>query len=373
MNVGGLMTYSEYVGQEFRKNFHDKKQNRIALFGSGEFSKSVLENCKDYDICCMFNSTTEKECLKYGKPLFNYMEIEKIKPEFIVILARKKSIDDIYNLIQDVCRENEIKLLDYWGNNLYKYYSMEEMQRRWDQYCQLTEEKLMHQIEEHEVISFDVFDTLVMRKVPKPDDLFELMEMELQKKNIHLQNFSKLRKEAERNNKICNPNIYEIYQYEGFKGTGDSEVIRLMELEKEEELLITRECIANALRYARRLGKRIYLISDMYLPHDILQKMLRTLGITEYDKLYVSCDYRQRKSQRLYEIFKSDVRGKSYLHIGDNEDADGICARANFIDTFLIRSGIELYEKNYSKKKYASKKELGAYIAKEYNNPFHRS
>lgn len=367
------MTYSEYVVQEFQKNFDDKKQNRMALFGSGEVSKSVLENCRDYNICCMFDSGTEKECLKYGKPLLNYMEIEKIKLEFIVVVARKKSTNDIYDLIRDICKKNEIRILDFWGNDLYEYYSTEEVQRRWNEYCKLTQEKLMYQIKEHEVISFDVFDTLVMRKVPKPDDIFELMEFELQKRGIHIQNFPKLRKEAERNNRICNPNIYEIYQYEGFKETGYSEIIRKLELEVEGEMLIRRESIVDSLRYANRLGKRVYLISDMYLPHDILQKMLRQLGITGYDKLYVSCDYRQRKSQHLYEIFKSEVPGKSYLHIGDNEDVDGICAEANSIDTFLIQRGIELYEKNSSKKRYDSKNDLGAYIAKEYNNPFHIS
>ena len=33
-----------------------------------------------------------------------------------------------------------------------------------------------------EVVSFDIFDTLVLRKVSKPTDVFQLMEFELKRK-----------------------------------------------------------------------------------------------------------------------------------------------------------------------------------------------
>lgn len=364
------MTYSEYVVQEFQEHFGELKDQKIAIYGSGELTERVLEVCENSNIVCLFDSMVNGNSLKYGKRLYHYKEIEYVKPEMIVVIARKKSTAEIYEQIQGICKNNKISLYDYQGNDLFHYYSGEEKKRRWLEYCHTTKEDLINQISEHEIISFDVFDTLIMRQVPKPDDIFEMIESELKNSRINIRNFTEVRKQAEKKNSFFNPNIYEIYQYEAFERTGYSEQLLKLELDMERKMLVRRECMAEMLRYANQLGKKVYLLSDMYLPHDILQRELKRLDITEYDKLYVSCDYREKKSGRLYQIFKSKIRGESYLHIGDHEDVDGICARANGMDTFQIKRAYELYVKNGDKKFFNSKMELGMYIAKEYNNPF---
>ena len=39
--------------------------------------------------------------------------------------------------------------------------------------------ELIHAISEHEIISFDVFDTLIMRKTLYPEDVFEIVQNRL--------------------------------------------------------------------------------------------------------------------------------------------------------------------------------------------------
>lgn len=362
------MTYTEYVVQEFRKNFAGRK--RIAIYGCGEVSQSVLKSCIEYDILCMFDSKTEYEFMKFGKKVLSYKRIADVKPDLIVVLARKRSTEEIYRLIQEQCRQEGIFLYDFQGNDLFGYYDPETVCQRNNQYCLLTKETLLEQINKYEVISFDVFDTLIMRKVPKPDDIFKVMEEKMRRRGICVKDFVYIRKEAERHNKISNPNIYEIYKDNRLLETGCSDEILRIELETEAEMLVRRESMSDILKCAKDIGKRVYLLSDMYLPHDLLQNLLDQLDIAEYQKLYVSCDFREKKSERLYEIFKSEVYGKSYLHIGDNEDVDGICAKANGLHSFIIKSGLEMYRMLNG----ISDSELdickGSFIAEEYNDPF---
>ena len=45
------------------------------------------------------------------------------------------------------------------------------------------------------------------------------------------------------------------------------------------------------MEYAIAQGKEVAIISDMYLPSEIITDILNSLGIKGYTKLYVSCDY----------------------------------------------------------------------------------
>ncbi|MBQ6217574.1 MAG: hypothetical protein IJK53_09360 [Erysipelotrichaceae bacterium] len=181
---------------------------------------------------------------------------------------------------------------------------------------EITYETYFKEINDKKVVSFDVFDTLVIRPFVKAEELFEYMEKEFSSNG-----FSDARKKAESDaRKTLNKevNIDEIYAFI------DKKYIDLKEKEIGHEI---RFCHLNPLIYpiyekAKQLGKRVIAVSDMYLPKDIVEKILSAY---EMDAIYVSCDFDMTKgSGRLFEyVFKKEnIEGKQMIHFGDNYISD---------------------------------------------------
>lgn len=58
-----------------------------------------------------------------------------------------------------------------------------------------------------------------------------------------------------------------------------------MELEIEAKVLVRRNSVAEALKCIHQMGKPVFLITDMYLPGEMIREILSGLGITQYDDL----------------------------------------------------------------------------------------
>ena len=104
-----------------------------------------------------------------------------------------------------------------------------------------------------------------------------------------------------------------------------------------------------ALFNSIRGKKKIYLISDMYLPQRIIAQLLRKCGYEGYEALYVSCEKGTAKSEALFDIYLKDRKRDGYkgcdcLHIGDNEIADIMNAKAAGMDAFPVMSAREMLE-----------------------------
>lgn len=195
-------------------------------------------------------------------------------------------------------------------------------------------------LKKHEYISFDVFDTLIKRSVAKPTDLFLLMENHLAKTRPGVPSgFAQKRQDAERRAKEKQgvaTNLQDIYRE--LRGEYGEYTEQLMTLETEMEL---RGCQPNpkCVKWFDRCvseGKTVVLISDMYLPAQIIGEMLNKCGIHGYQKLYVSCECGARKRDgSLFKIVLKElnIRSWQFVHIGDNRRGDllapaclGICA-----------------------------------------------
>lgn len=178
----------------------------------------------------------------------------------------------------------------------------------------------------YDIISFDIFDTLILRPFLKPSDLFLLVG-----EKLDIMDFKTIRMEAEeaarreRELKCGNREItiYDIYRIISWKtGISVEEGVRV-EFETECEL-----CFANP--YMKRIyellfygGKRIILVSDMYYPEELLRILLEKCGYGEYEKLFVSCDYNCSKANReLFHYVLDYAKEDSLIHIGDNVKSD---------------------------------------------------
>lgn len=176
------------------------------------------------------------------------------------------------------------------------------------------------------VISFDIFDTLLVRPSIIPTDIFYLLDShfpECKKK------FSELRLTAENRMDALNATLSEIWSFILKSEHIDPDLAEAMmqgEVQLEKHLLTERKDVKEIYKFALEQGKRVIAVSDMYLPADILREILCAKGYTEIERIYVSCEHKKRKdSGDLYELVLSEecIKDPSQMvHIGDNDQSD---------------------------------------------------
>lgn len=188
---------------------------------------------------------------------------------------------------------------------------------------ELLAEKLSH----FDVVSFDVFDTLLVRKVNLPEDVFYLLQNQtgypdLKRLRAEAEYFArKKRKEEEGDAEV---NLEEIWQVlEETTGINTSEG---MEIEWKSETAV---CEANpyflqVIILLKEMDIKLIVCSDMYLGEKRICRLLRKCGYPDFSGCFVSCDRRVSKNTgELYDLIRSEYgEDKSYVHVGDNFFSD---------------------------------------------------
>lgn len=181
-----------------------------------------------------------------------------------------------------------------------------------------------------DVVSFDVFDTLVTRPFLTPDGARAYLEHRVGQR-FGLTDFAALRQRAEARARARSNTDVDLHAiYESFaelpEAAGkDVSAIRQMELEQERTQLRPRvELCRSALRAASE-GKSVVAVSDMYLDEATLRNVLPLDASKAVSRFHVSCDSGWRKDsgeawRRLPE--KLGTQRESWLHVGDNEHSD---------------------------------------------------
>lgn len=127
----------------------------------------------------------------------------------------------------------------------------------------------------YDVISFDIFDTLILRPFAKPTDLFMVVGNKLK-----IIDFMRIRIEAEKvardeamvlkgNHEVS---IYEIYEKVSRKTGIDVQKGVDAEFETEMEFCFANPYMKRVYDLLNDQGKKIILTSDMYLPADMMEK-----------------------------------------------------------------------------------------------------
>ena len=76
---------------------------------------------------------------------------------------------------------------------------------------------------------------------------------------------------------------------------------------------------------------------------NMMEKILIQAGYSDYDKLYVSCDYNcSKRSGELYQIVKKDYPGKRIIHVGDNQISDIQSAKEQGLETRYYKNCHEI-------------------------------
>ena len=191
--------------------------------------------------------------------------------------------------------------------------------------------------------SFDVFDTLITRTTASPLGIFALMQERLRREQAEngledylVENFYELRRHSEtlarkagfyqRKEEVTLGDIYDAMSVCGCLEAGQIEY--LCRMEEELEIANVRGIPANIRRLKNLLdqGERVILVSDMYLPPEILRQMLlRVDAVLAQLPLYVSSAYGVRKTTgNLYRLVQQaeGVSFGDWVHTGDNLHQD---------------------------------------------------
>ncbi|PIO98159.1 HAD family hydrolase [Pleomorphomonas carboxyditropha] len=201
------------------------------------------------------------------------------------------------------------------------------------------------------IVSFDVFDTMLLRRCTTPSGVFELacrlagcdtarpglVESFTQHRSLAEAKARKAAFKKTGNGEVSIEQIYARFPRQLF-GLGDISPEALAEAEFQAELNL---CVANPdilsfYRSAREAGKRTGFVSDTYWNGERLGRLLRAAipGLA-WDFLYASCDHGSSKSENLFRKVIAAEKPLSHrmLHVGDNPAADIEAPRRLGIET----------------------------------------
>ena len=188
-----------------------------------------------------------------------------------------------------------------------------------------------------EVVSFDIFDTLLVRPFYTPADLFELLDarvtellgtidrIDFKKHRMEAEHIARRRFTQEGREDVTLEEIYQVLGELLELAQEHRELIKAWEIEQELRFCCPRKFARELFDLAISSGKRVIIASDMYLPLEVIEKLLKRNGYAGYEKLYLSSNLGYTKATgKMYGYIASDlgVEPKAILHIGDNETAD---------------------------------------------------
>lgn len=360
--------------------FSEFSGEKIALYGLGiETQKALADLEGTHEIVGLLDSfRTDGFC--YGKRVISFEDAVSTGVVLIVVVARPGSCRAIAKKIGNRCREKGIVLMDIRGMNL--------LETKQTLYCfsgmkGVTKAELEEKIRNVEVVSFDLFDTLIMRQTLCSDDVAAYVDCCLQEKGIYIDDFCRKRLAAEKElSGNSAPTLVEIYQNvldrSEINASSCITAEQLADLEWNIDfgLLVPREDVCAIFRKTAAAGKKLYVVSDTYYGKKQLMQLLEKCGITEYTDILSSSDYGTGKLQGLFGILKDREQSEKCLHIGDDIAADVESAGKWGFETVRICSGLDLLEllggmgfQNYEEN-LSDHLKIGMFVARIFNSPF---
>jgi len=234
--------------------------------------------------------------------------------------------------------------------------------------------------QKYEVVTFDLFDTLFIRRIHDPDLIKLPVARYISRRAALLgleHTWQKVQKTRDRieqqqrketgltfeDQEACYPVFMRKTLETLFQGYYQDTLlddVTRYELEMEGCMLVPRKKLVDWLAELHASGKKIYIISDIYLPSEHLKILVEKGGFLKYtDDLVSSADtFLAKASGKAFQLVQErfDLDPSSWLHIGDNPFSDGLRPSQFGIRSLVLQDGSEKHRKglvkryvNYSK------------------------
>ncbi|WP_031549221.1 hypothetical protein [Oribacterium sp. FC2011] len=353
------------------------KGTNIALYGLGtETERFINKYSSQISIIGLLDGYKDSGEI-YGYPIIPLSIILDYDIKLIIVIARPGSCKAIAKRIGDFCRENDIALFDVRGRDLL---DTAAVAFDFKNVSGASKEDLINMSSDADVISFDLFDTLVMRKTRSYTEVFELLNIQLRDEGIIIPDFAKHRLFSEKElSKDKPPRLEQIYDHV-LKSSGgcsfSAEDLSKREWELDYSLLVCREAVREMFESFVSKGKKVVITTDTYYSKDQIIQILDRNGISGYEDILVSCEYGTAKTQELFSVLSDKYIGKRILHIGDDEFADIEKAKSHGIDAFRIYSAVDLFDAlgglgtEGETISLSDRVKMGLFLARIFNDPF---
>jgi FMN phosphatase YigB (HAD superfamily) len=217
-----------------------------------------------------------------------------------------------------------------------------------------------------ETVSFDLFDTLLIRRVHDPDLLkapvarliaekaaargIKLSWQWVQKRRDAIE--ARHRAEAGRDfpdHEACYPRFMGELLNEIFGDAALLPEITAYELLMENQMLVPRAALVDWLRELADGGRKIFVISDVYLPSEHLKTLIAHAGFADCVEAVISsadtCLAKASGAAWPMLAKKFHLRPERWLHIGDNPISDGLRPSEFGIEALVLRDQVEKFRK----------------------------
>ena len=362
--------------ENFRKIFADKKDMRIAIYGLGRRSATLLPGIKDYNVVGLLDRNKSN----IGQELcdIKVIAIDNIedKADIIIINSDPSNYEIIFKRIS-----NMVSIPVYYSDGRLARIDENDMAYQDNLYWSSSYNDLKRRIDNAQIVSFDIFDTLIMRKIFSPEDVFRLLGNRTKELNINT-DIGAVRAKISAKCDSCASidDIYMAIKEETDLSDEVIEDIKTIERDIDEQLCVARNDIVKLYEYCIESGKEVYLISDMYYTLQDIKQLLDKCGLSVIDDrhIWISCEKKKDKiSGSLWKEYSSVVgENAKCIHIGDNKTGDIENPAKYGIDSYYVMSGKDMVM-NSSISELASHVNtvsdsicLGLVTAKLFNSPF---
>ncbi len=205
-----------------------------------------------------------------------------------------------------------------------------------------------------EYVSFDAFDTLVLRPFIRPTDLFRYMEAV----GLAPEGFADARIKAEADARRLHRReitLSEIYELLGPE-------YQVSEVEVEQEYAVCRgnpELVSLVSEIISRGGK-VVVTSDMYLPKEVVANILDRCGVKGLSRVFVSNG--MMASKYIGDIFPKvlaelGIGPEDIVHVGDSRRADvDMPGRYGIKGIFYTRQNVKYFDHNPMSKGFMTRR-----------------
>ncbi len=307
-----------------------------------------------------------EEFLKKNKIYSYYKEYIKIWRSYYLSIytdmyeKMKEENENIPNLKYDYKNDKGIKDFKKISQTDNTWNNYSELKTNFDEGLNNIKKSIME--ENIKIVSFDMFDTLVSRPFYTPSDMFRLLNKDFIElfDSIRAIDFSKIRIQCESDlreinykNNIPEVTLDGIYKLIAKRYNLDEkklEIIKQKEIELECHFCRKRKSGFELYDFAKFIGKRVILSSDIYLPKDVILRILKNNGY-EFDEVYISSELLKTKANgNLFQYIIEKEKTNDIIHIGDNYHSDYKKPNEYDIKSAILYKAIDVFMGKTDKK-----------------------
>ncbi len=221
-----------------------------------------------------------------------------------------------------------------------------------------------------ETVSFDLFDTLFVRRVHDPDllkrSVADFVATLARKRGLHIsagkvqfiRDTFEIAQRKETGQKFDDHEAcYPVYMGQMLAEIFGEQVneqllakVTAFELAVESSMLVPRQMLVEWLKELHDQGKKILILSDIYLPASCLETLVERGGFADsVDHVISSADtFLAKASGKGFPLVQErfDLTPEKWLHIGDNPVSDGLRPAEFGLRALVLRDGREKMRKS---------------------------